>query len=138
MGILIKGPRLALEQQDVARIFSGLMNATTKNLDRIASSQDKLFLSHLFLSVMLSSATPACVFGNGNLGETGSVCPLCFSYHTSLIPPPSRPTQPPLASEVKTSHLPILPPRKGNATSTTLAGLINMAPTSDIGLGADC
>lgn len=90
------------------------INAIGEDLDRIASSLDKLLLN-CFLPLMLSSTTMvARVFGKGNLGETWSVCP--FSLPILYLP--------------KGSYI-------GNATSTIHVDLLNMAPTSGIGLGAN-
>lgn len=94
------------------------LNATRKDLDRTASSQNKLFLSCLVsvLDAFFNHYTRTCPWQWQFGREIWSLCSLSLPFLSGA------PLLSPLAAEVKTSHLPTLYPPKsssiGNATLT--------------------
>lgn len=113
-----------------------LLSSTGNDLDRTASSQHKLCLTSFLPSTLSLATLPACVFGNGNLGDTG----LCSLSLLCLL---RDPFLPPVATEVNTGRPPILYALKGklsctgSATSTVHGDLFNRTLTSGTGLGTD-
>lgn len=66
---------------------SALMNITMENLDQMASSQDTLFLNHLFSicdALFNHSQTVSLAMALWEMPE------LCVSHHTFLMPSPAR------------------------------------------------
>ena len=86
-GHLNKRPLAAITKTRCSKKFSALMNITMENLDQMASSQDTLFLNHLFsiCDALFNHSQPVSL-----AMALWDIPDLCVSHRTFLIPSPAH------------------------------------------------
>ena len=86
-GDLNKRPLTPMTETRCSKNVSALMNITMENLNQMASSQDTLFLNHLFSicdALFNHSQTVSLAMALWEMPD------LCVSHHTFLMPSPAR------------------------------------------------